>query len=207
MQVFGEQKDCFEKQLLTFIWQKLTEGSKENQKTADLGEEHTTRQKPYKVFPGNLPRTALITTIKNAGERCWTKKWRGEKDSSPEYLTDKRSEFLFQKQLHFSFVPANDIFNSVKCPYFKKWYSGRILSNGQNWNTQCKDLPISHVQLRPEFTHIFLCKKWRREWGYWGKGKKKPTTTTTMSPKQNKETKTKKPDRTKQTKKPTKTLE
>lgn len=68
MQDFGEQKDCFEEQLLTFIWKKLTEGRKENQKKADLGEEHTTLHKPHKLFPGKQQRTALITTIKNDGE-------------------------------------------------------------------------------------------------------------------------------------------
>lgn len=63
----------------------------------------------------------------------------------------------------------NYIFRFIKCPNFNKWYSGRVLSNEQNGKTQWKDVPTSHIQVEPELTHIFLCKKWRREWGYWEK--------------------------------------
>lgn len=47
---------------------------------------------------------------------------------------------------------------------------------------QSKDIPISYIQVKPEFTHVFLCKKWRREWGYW-ENKTKPN----PKPKQNKQ--------------------
>lgn len=39
-----------------------------------------THHKPHKLFPKKLSRTALIGTIKNADERCWTKKRRGRKN-------------------------------------------------------------------------------------------------------------------------------